>query len=235
MMGGLYHEAQVIAGRGEAAVVTSQSGHFKMGFIPHPPIYLSLIRINDIWLLLAIGASYELLCRLYLLNLKIKPSVLVRLEQQLETLQIETNAKRKLGQSAFVETSKLERQCLALEKKVEEINDMLQHQVQNAEKVLLRGGNMQLAVLVWLLYYSVPIMTVEEVETTGEIGAYISAGTFLKTMFFPIASVGLGVRVSRFGLPAELATSSIGGLMVMWSAQATIGKLMDAVDAYYVT
>jgi hypothetical protein len=86
-----------------------------MGFIPHPPVVLSEIRVNDIWLLLAIGALWEFVCRMTLLLVKRKPQSLRTKELILQDLQSETEAMRCLGASTFVETSKLERQVLAKE------------------------------------------------------------------------------------------------------------------------
>lgn len=87
--------------------------------LPHPQIVLSQIRINDVWLLLFIGSAYELLCRLYILfAIKLKSTSLLEKEYTLQQMTIKTNQLRKLGPSSFVETSKLERQVLALEKEI---------------------------------------------------------------------------------------------------------------------
>lgn len=94
-----------------------------MTFLPHAPIVLSQIRVNDIWLLLAVGAVFEISCRLVMLAVKIKPAWLVQKEAELQRLNTVTAAKRKLGPQAFVETSKLERQVLALEKELAGIYD----------------------------------------------------------------------------------------------------------------
>lgn len=93
--------------------------------VPHPAVVFSKIRVNDIWFLLAIGAVYELGCRLYVLFLvKMKPNALLKKEHDLKQLTIRTNNARKLGPSAFVETSKLERQVLSFEK---ELNSIYEH------------------------------------------------------------------------------------------------------------
>jgi hypothetical protein len=201
-----------------------------MGLIPHHPIYLSLIRTTDIWFLMGVGALYELLCRLYILSVKIKPSALVEKEAALQAIQVETEAKRKLGPSAFVETSKLERQILALEKEVETIKTARKTKSDKVEKILLKGGNIRLAILVWVLYYSVPMLIVEDLEIS--IGEYSPTGALLKNLFFPISYSGFGYRISKIGLPVDVAVNSLGALVVMWSAQTTVGKLMDAVDAF---
>jgi hypothetical protein len=59
-------------------------------------------------------------------------------------------------------------------------------------------------------------------------------GSFLQALLFPVSYVGIGAKVSKWGIDSEVATSSIGALVVMWSAQVTTGKLMDAVDAYFL-
>ena len=87
--------------------------------LPHPQIILSQIRINDVWLLLFIGGVYELLCRLYILfAIKLKSNVVLQKEYALQHMTNKTNQLRKLGPSSFVETSKLERQVLSLEKEL---------------------------------------------------------------------------------------------------------------------
>ena len=204
-----------------------------MGFIPHPPIYLSLIRLYDVWFLLAVGALYELLCRLYLLQIKIKPRHVLLLEAQQKGLQKEVEQKRKLGPQAFVETSKLERQLLQLDKELDTVRAKRKTQAETTEKLLLRSGNMRLSFLIWVLWYAVPILSVDDLQVGG-VGEYAPAGSFLRNLFFPISASGVGYRISKIGLPVEAALDSVGALFVMWSAQVTVGKLMDAVDAYYV-
>jgi hypothetical protein len=106
-----------------------------MGIIPHPPIFLSHIRVNDVWLLLAVGTLYEVGCRLFLLlTTRMKPKSLRRKEAELAVLQIETDHKRKLGPSAFVETSKLERQVLARELELQKIYASRKAYVQKSGK-----------------------------------------------------------------------------------------------------
>lgn len=89
-----------------------------MALIPHPSLSLSQIRVNDIWLLLAIGAGWELFCRTILVLVRRKSPSVVSKEVELRRLQAQVTEKRKLGPSTFVETSKLERQVLVLEKEL---------------------------------------------------------------------------------------------------------------------
>jgi len=201
-----------------------------MQFIPHQAIYLNEIRINDIWLLLAVGALWEVSCRLILLYFKIKPSSLLKKEEELDILQQETVYKRKMGPSAFVETSKLERQVLALEKELQEIYLKRRKKVEDLERILLRYGNMALSFTVFILYYGVTMVTLEGLDEG--IGDYVGAGKYMTALLFPVSYMGFGVRLSKWGMPKETAAASIGALVVMWSSQVTAAKLMDAVDAY---
>ncbi len=90
--------------------------------LPYPQVILSHIRINDVWLLLFVGAAYELLCRSYILfAIKLKSTAVLQKECTLQQMTNKTNQLRKLGPSSFVETSKLERQVLALEKELSSI------------------------------------------------------------------------------------------------------------------
>lgn len=94
---------------------------------------------------------------------------------------------------------------------------------------------MQLAFLIFFLYYGVPILTVESgMELAGTVGEYESAGSFLKRVLFPVSTVGMGARLSKWGMSHTEADASVGALVVLWSAQVTAGKLMDALDAYYL-
>lgn len=207
-----------------------------MGFIPHPALYLSQVRPVDMALLLTIGAVFEIGCRVYLLSLKRKSVSLTQKEDRLEFLQHDADLKRKMGPSHFVETSKLERQVLALEQELETAGLQAAEKLVRTEKNLLRYGNMMLALVVFIAYYGIPLLTIQALEnrfiTTVTETTPDPTGSFLKALLFPISYVGIGQKVSKWGIDPEVASSSIGALVVMWSAQVTTGKLMDAVDAY---
>lgn len=201
-----------------------------MAIVPHPPIFLAEIRTTDIWFLLGVGALYELLTRSFLLAVKRKPQSLLEKEAALQALQTETDIKRKMGPSAFVETSKLERQVLAMEKELEKLNAERKASCKKVEKIFFQSGNMQLALLFYILYFGVPLITIQGLEVG--LGDTIEAGDYLRTILFPVSYIGVGIRLSKWGLPAEIAASSFSGLVVFWSAQVTVGKLMDAAEAY---
>ena len=207
-----------------------------MGFIPHPPLYLSQVRPVDMALLLTIGAVWEVACRVYLLSVKQKSSSLIQKEDKLEFLTHDADVKRKMGPSQFVATSKLERQILALEQELETLAVDTAKNVVRMETYLLRYGNMLLAFVMFVVYYGVPVMTIQALEdrfVTQDLESTPDpTGSFLKALLFPMSYIGIGTKISKWGIDPEVATSSIGALVVMWSAQVTTGKLMDAVDAY---
>jgi len=204
--------------------------------VPHPPIYLAEIRPTDVWILLAVGALWEAVSRLALLMVKRKPYALLRKQGQLVAYQKETNLKRNMGPSHFVETSKLERKVLALEKELQEIYAQRQQQAQRMEQTYVKYGNYAVILLVWIIYYNVPLVTIEGLEGSSNnneiLGEdFTSADSYLKVILFPISVVGFGIRLSKWALPKEVAHCSIGALIVMWSSQVVMGRLMDAVEA----
>lgn len=199
--------------------------------VPHDPVVLSEIRTLDIWLLLAVGALWELVCRFVLLSKKMKPNSLLRKEAALSELQRKTDSMRKKGPSAFVETSKLERKLLASEKELSEIYSSRKKVAETVEKKLVKYGRYVIAALVFAVYYGVPIVTLDSVE----IGPfdYLHGSTYMKTLLFPISVFGFGNRISKWGIhPTDVAASSIGALVVMWSSQVTVGMVMDAIESY---
>ncbi|KAL7557289.1 hypothetical protein ACA910_016250 [Epithemia clementina (nom. ined.)] len=201
--------------------------------IPHPPIYLSEVRPMDIWLLLAVGMGWEFLSRLVLLSFKVKPKWLLKKEIGLELLQRETKRMRDLGPSKFVETSKLERQVLAKEREVEEIRTQRKKKEEQVDKYLIRYGNYGVMFLIFILYYGVPILSLDVTTTTSDeipddLSA-VAAGPTFRTIFFPISYFGLGMRIARWGLAD--ASNTIGALVVMWSGQVFAEKLMDGLFA----
>ena len=214
-----------------SAAVSQVCQKLLMAYIPHPPIFVSEIRTTDIWLLLAVGATWELLTRIVVLTLQIKPASLLKQEQALDVLQQETDHKRKMGPSAFVETSKLERQVLALEKDINTVKERRQKSLARIQKGTIWYGNILLSLLVFCLYYGVPLLTVEDLQVGVESDPNKS---YLKAILFPVASVGMGMRISKWGMPLEIQASSIGGLVVLWCGQVVVGKLMDAVDAVLI-
>ena len=103
------------------------------------------------------------------------------------------------------------------------------------EKQLLRYGNLQVAALVFFLYYGVPLLTVETgPERADDLANFEDAGPFFKRLLFPISYVGMGQKMSKWGMGEAVRDCSVGALVVLWSAQVTVGKLFDALDAYFL-
>jgi hypothetical protein len=211
--------------------------------IPHPPIFLSDIRLADIYFLLAVGYAWELLARLLLLfGCRRKPDWLLQKEGQLVVLQQEVTLKRNMGPHAFVETSKLERILLQKERELSELQTYRKQQTEALEKLILRYGNWAVSLLIFVAYYGVPVITLEGLDSVlmqnDEVmynlgNQYVSGGTYLKALLFPISYIGFGMKLSKWGMAADQAPASLGALAVMWSAQVTCSQIMDVVDAYF--
>jgi hypothetical protein len=193
-------------------------------------MYLADLRPRDVLLLLAAGAAWEAVARTILLTLKRKPASLRRKETAWEQLSYATTEKRKVGVSAFVETSKMERQLLALERALEATREARMSRQVRVEKTLLRYGNIVFSLLIFVLYYGVPLVALEPLEQ--EFGGHGYASPPLASMLFPLSYMGLGMRVARFGLDDQ--ANSLGALVVFWSSQVLTSKVFDGVDSYVV-
>ena len=206
--------------------------------IPHPPFPLGSLRPKDIALLLAAGAVCETTTRVVIMWLRAKPQkVLHDKEQALKVLQYETAQKRRLGPSAFVETSKLERQVLKQEQELAELYTARKNRVKRAEQ-FFKNLILVISMFVFFIYFGIPIITLEgsklqEYWQTDHLWdqkeAEAAASRWYTAAFFPISYVGLGLRMSRFGLEAPY--SSVGALLVFWSSQVTVGKIMEGLEA----
>lgn len=205
-----------------------------MGIIPHPPIPLSSLRPNDIFLLLGLGAIWELVVRGVLFRYRAKPRKLIERELNLKALTVEVRVMRNKGPSAFVETSKLERQLLAEEKAMEVTREKRKLELEQAEK-FAKNANMAISALVFLLWYSIPILefqahriaNLNEVYSEEEGKAMVASAH--KAFLFPLSVVGIGLKIAKLGLANP--QSSSGALVAFWSAQTVVSKLFDAVDA----
>jgi hypothetical protein len=100
------------------------------------------------------------------------------------------------------------------------------------QKRLLNYGNIIIAGLIFFLYYSIPILSIGAgPPVPNAIGTFESPRAYTGRLLFPLSYAGMGIRLSRFGMMPEHAEVSIGALVVLWSAQVTVGKLMDGLDA----
>ncbi len=163
----------------------------------------------------------------------------------LTQLRIETIEMRKKGPSAFVETAKLERKVLSLEKTVKAEDEVRKGNVQRVEKSLKQLSYL-LHILIFLVYYGIPLLTIDGLripfvnpnlvavlgdEGVGESGVDVfHASAFMKGIMFPLSYVGMGMRVSKLGL-GDIKHCSTGALIVFWSAQVVAGKLFDCYEA----
>jgi hypothetical protein len=193
------------------------------------------IRTLDMCALLLAGLLLEILTRVVLLMVKSKSQKELRDEVLLFQLNQETIQKRRMGPSYFVETSKLERQVLSKEKALEKIVELRKTRTERIKK-LVKNASLVFYGLCFLTYYSLPILSIDgtriaedSIVTTPE-EEHDRATAFLQGFLFPLSYVGFGNKVARFGLP----TPGFGALMVLWSAQVTVGKLMDGLELLFL-
>ena len=113
-------------------------------------------------------------------------------------------------------------------------------------KLIVYRSGIAFNIIIFILYYSIPVLLVNGANVTpsGIMNNLVSglsvmeiptifhdeeenAAGFLQAFLFPISYVGIGMKIARFGLPK----AAIGAMLVMWSAQVTVGKLMDGIEA----
>ena len=190
------------------------------------------IRTLDIATLLVVGVVWEATTRIVLATVRAQSKVEKLADAELLQLQYVTAQKRRLGPSAFVETSKLERQVLAKEKALEEMVTTRNARTARIQK-FVKNSNLALYALVFVLYYNLSVLSIDgtrvaakdEIVRTPLEEAEL-ATSFMQGLLFPISFFGIGMRVARFGLP----TPGFGALVVLWSSQVTVGKIIDGME-----
>ena len=213
--------------------------------IPHTSIPISSIRTNDIQFLLVLGCVTELVRRAILRNLKVPKPESFQERDALAQLRIKTNQMRNLGPSAFVETSKLERKVLSLEKKLKEGDDARKKKATNVEKVLKRLNHL-ISLVLFLIYFGIPLLTIDGLRvplvnpdliagldsdgTADDAVDVLHATVFFKGIMFPLSYIGMGMKISKLGL-GEIKHCSTGALVVFWSAQVFTGQIFDCYEA----
>lgn len=189
------------------------------------------IRPVDIACLLLGGALLELVSRTLSILAKRKSSTQKKLEQEYRILQYETAKKRRLGPSAFVEISKLERQVLQKEKEITALKEERDERTAVVAK-LIKNGSLGLYIVIFVLYFGIPMVSFDglqidsdDLESTSED----RARSFLNALLFPISYIGVGIKIAKIGFESNVV--GIGALVVLWSSQVTIGKVVDCVEA----
>jgi hypothetical protein len=204
--------------------------------VPHSEIPIFSIRPTDILLLLVFGSLTEVLHRIVAHRTKRQSPAEKALREQLRVVRYQTNKKRALGPSAFVETSKLERIVLNKEKELKAIEEKRSQDVKSMEKVMKYTMTL-LNLVVFLMYYGIPIVEIDglrasELGLTGNLQSddhAQHAATFWKGVMFPLSYIGIGTKISRIGLVNK--ASSVGALSVYWSSQALVGKVYECFEA----
>jgi hypothetical protein len=197
------------------------------------------IRTLDVCLLLSLGFLLECVCRGLVLAVR-WPSMRVygRYQDEQHRLQFETAQARRLGPSAFVTTSKLERQLLQHEKTMEEYHQRQCIKQTARFQSLARTIQYAVYVLIFIFYYKVDVISLDGTRVFPDSSSIVSssqsqriltweesnklAAQWVQGFLFPISYVGIGMKVARWGLP----TPGFGALLVFWSAQVTTGALI---------
>uniref|UniRef100_A0A7R9WE31 Uncharacterized protein n=1 Tax=Pseudictyota dubia TaxID=2749911 RepID=A0A7R9WE31_9STRA len=195
-------------------------------------IPVSVLRSDDILLLLAIGAIYEIIIRTVAQRVKARSLDERNLRSQLHQLKYETTQSRRLGPSAFVETSKLERAVLVKEKDLSKFEEDRNKRIDTVQR-LSWNFTVALNLIVFAVYYGVPILSVDGGAVTGAgdevMTEEAAAASYMRGLIFPLSYIGVGLRLAGVGLAAR--ASSLGALVVMWSAQSTVEKVSECVEA----
>ena len=191
--------------------------------LPHPPVVWEHVRPVDILFLLLMGAGSELLLRGIVLSVKRKPASLRKKEDSFFKLEYDTAKLRDKGPSAFVETSKCERQLLALDKELQQTYQSRQEQRAIVEKYCMRYIRTAIHAIVFLIYYGVAIIRYSGVEE----GTSISV-----PMFFPLSVAEIGFKlISKWGMEeGEAVASGLGALVVLWSGSSLVAQLMEGIE-----
>ena len=206
-----------------------------MGFIPGPEFPLGSVRPTDMLVLLVAGAVWEATLRWLLWKYKSKPTSIRIREMKLKELAKRVRKSRDLGPSAFVETSKLERQQLAEEKALATLAEERVAALAAWNK-LSRNLNGGICFLIFMTFYGIPLMEFSPemvIPRTGEVltteEATKIAEAAMHSLLFPLSLIGVAIKASKWGLPNP--KSSVGALLVFWSAQTTMGKIIDGIEA----
>mmetsp|Transcript_5289 Transcript_5289/g.11507 ORF Transcript_5289/g.11507 Transcript_5289/m.11507 type:complete len:203 (-) Transcript_5289:238-846(-) len=191
---------------------------------------LSVLRASDIVVLLAVGAAYEAVARAIVHKIRVRSPKELAMRAELHDLRYETAKKRSLGPSAFVETSKLERAVLAKEKTLTAIETDRNVKIASIEDVSKKASKV-LQLIVFLVYWGIPVLSIDgsRVEATGGddhiVTAEDAANSCMRGICFPFC---VWLKIAAMGV-AEQA-SSIGALVVFWSAQTTVRKFAECVE-----
>ena len=195
---------------------------------------LSVLRASDLVVLLAVGAIYELATRLVVHQMRLRSPKEQNMRAELHDLRYETAKKRSLGPSAFVETSKLERQVLAREKELASMESGQSERIVKVEAII-KKASMAVQLVIFLVYWGIPILSIDgtRIASSASVGHIVSAedaaNACMRGICFPYC---VWLKVAAMGV-AEQA-SSIGALVVFWSSQTTVKKFVSVFEVLSV-
>ncbi len=192
----------------------------------------------DMLVLLVAGAAWEVILRAILWKHKNKPTSTKVREIKLKELERRVRKSRDLGPSAFVETSKLERQQLAEEKALATLAEERQADLASWKK-LSRNLNIGVCTIIFFAFYGIPLLEFMPDFVTPRAGELLTteeavkiAESSMQAFLFPLSLIGVAIKASKWGLPNP--KSSVGALLVFWSAQTTMGKIIDGIEALMI-
>mmetsp|Transcript_39053 Transcript_39053/g.44536 ORF Transcript_39053/g.44536 Transcript_39053/m.44536 type:complete len:205 (-) Transcript_39053:90-704(-) len=190
------------------------------------------IRTFDVVVLMIVGALLEVVTKGILIGVKSKSQTERKADAKLHQLNFEAAKTRSLGPSAFVETSKLERQILTKEREIAKIAESRKDRSNRINGFIGRFGYL-IYIVVFVSYYGLNVLSIDGTRVGDAAMIAMSseeekerATAFLQGFLFPLSYIGIGMRLARFGLP----TPGFGALLVLWSAQTTVGKLIDGIE-----
>lgn len=196
----------------------------------------------DILVLLTVSSLFVTLCQIYLYVIQRTSSTEQALYKNIYMHRHLVAQGRTKGPSAFVETSKLERALLQLEKQMNDTKTTRSNQIDAFLKLKKRIGY-ALYILVFALYYGIPMIQMDgfrvsnmdedsssrNVEDTEDV----VAAQFMKELLFPMYASRFFIRLANWGLPSTCNPfSSLGALMIFWSGEITITKLLESAFGF---
>lgn len=176
------------------------------------------INTHDIFLLLFISCSIESILQITKFQ-KIKPynGKTKSLNAKLLQLKYQCAHSKNRGPQAFVETSKLERAILPINKELADLQVAKDEQLARLSHISQRVNYiLYLAILV--LYYGVPVLLLDDVDTEGDADSHI------KWYCFPMM-MSLTGRLARFGQP----NGGVGALFVFLGGQALVEEFAGCI------
>ena len=219
--------------------------------------HIPLFRIypNDIFFLLLLSFAYALIHQSYLYFQHQRPKTAdkILINQVIHYRKL-VQAGRSKGPSAFVETSKFERQLLKYEK---QWNTNVSQQKKDMEIYQKRKKKIGLCLyaVIFLFYYGIYLLQIDgfQVMQNKHDGnniesAFFKGGDdntvayqFLKEFLWPMHYTGVGIRLANFSHITNSSNprwtsfnsgSGLGALVIFWAGEITTDALLECIFGY---